>query len=55
MGVRFVLVVGVGDGRPREMFSITCKSCGAESQVPFRPDEGRDVFCQACYRARKPS
>lgn len=43
-----------GEARAREMFSITCKSCGAESQVPFRPDEGRDVFCQACYRARKP-
>lgn len=44
-----------GEARSREMFSITCKSCGAESQVPFRPDEGRDVFCQACYRARKPT
>jgi len=44
-----------GEARTREMFSITCKSCGAESQVPFRPDEGRDVFCQACYRARKPT
>jgi CxxC-x17-CxxC domain-containing protein len=41
--------------RTRPMFSITCKSCGAESQVPFKPDEGRDVFCQACYRARKPA
>jgi CxxC-x17-CxxC domain-containing protein len=41
--------------RVREMFSITCNACGAESQVPFRPDEGREVFCQACYRARKPS
>jgi CxxC-x17-CxxC domain-containing protein len=35
------------------MFSITCKSCGAEGQVPFKPIEGRDVFCQTCYRARK--
>lgn len=41
--------------KARPMFSITCKSCGAESQVPFKPDEGRDVFCQACYRARKPA
>ncbi len=39
---------------PRQMYSITCKSCGVESQVPFRPDEGRDVFCQPCYRARRP-
>jgi CxxC-x17-CxxC domain-containing protein len=41
--------------RKRPMFPITCKSCGAEGQVPFKPVEGRDVFCQACYRARKPA
>jgi CxxC-x17-CxxC domain-containing protein len=41
--------------RSRPMFSITCKSCSAEGQVPFKPVEGRDVFCQACYRARKPA
>ncbi|WP_437676450.1 zinc-ribbon domain containing protein [Sorangium sp. So ce131] len=41
--------------RTRPMFSITCKSCGSEGEVPFKPVEGRDVFCQACYRARKPS
>lgn len=42
--------------RPQgEMFSITCNSCGAQAEVPFRPAEGRDVFCQACYRARKPT
>ena len=41
--------------RPQaEMFSITCNSCGIHAEVPFRPAEGRDVFCQACYRARKP-
>jgi CxxC-x17-CxxC domain-containing protein len=41
--------------RKRPMFSITCKSCGAEGQVPFKPIEGRDVFCQVCYRGRKPA
>lgn len=41
--------------RTRPMFSITCKSCGSDGEVPFKPVEGRDVFCQACYRARKPS
>ncbi|WP_437813445.1 zinc-ribbon domain containing protein [Sorangium sp. So ce1078] len=41
--------------RNRPTFSITCKSCGSEGEVPFKPVEGRDVFCQACYRARKPS
>lgn len=42
--------------RPQaEMFSITCNSCGVKAEVPFRPAEGRDVFCQACYCARKPT
>ncbi|MCC6554279.1 MAG: zinc-ribbon domain containing protein [Polyangiaceae bacterium] len=39
--------------RTRPTFSITCKSCGAAGEVPFKPVEGRDVFCQTCYRARK--
>ena len=37
-----------------EVFDITCKTCGGVAQVPFKPIEGRDVFCQPCYRARKP-
>jgi CxxC-x17-CxxC domain-containing protein len=37
------------------MFNITCSSCGVATQVPFQPIEGRDVFCQPCYRARKPA
>lgn len=41
--------------RPQgETFSITCNSCGVNAEVPFKPAEGREVFCQACYRARKP-
>lgn len=41
--------------RPSEMYSITCNQCGAAAEVPFKPAEGRDIFCQTCYRARKPS
>jgi CxxC-x17-CxxC domain-containing protein len=37
--------------KPR--FDITCAECGAAAQVPFKPIEGRQVFCQACYRARR--
>lgn len=41
--------------RPQgEMFSINCNACGVQAEVPFKPAEGREVFCQACYRARKP-
>ncbi len=24
-----------------------------QAQVPFKPLEGRQVFCQPCYKARK--
>jgi CxxC-x17-CxxC domain-containing protein len=34
-------------------FDITCAECGAPSQVPFKPLEGRQVYCQPCYRLRK--
>jgi CxxC-x17-CxxC domain-containing protein len=45
-----------GKRRPQaETFSIVCNACGQSAEVPFRPAEGREVFCQACYRARKPS
>jgi CxxC-x17-CxxC domain-containing protein len=40
---------------PAEMFAITCNACGAGAEVPFKPAEGREVFCPSCYRARKPA
>jgi CxxC-x17-CxxC domain-containing protein len=36
----------------RPKFDVTCQECGTAAQVPFKPIEGRDVFCQPCYRAR---
>jgi CxxC-x17-CxxC domain-containing protein len=39
---------------PAEMFSITCDACGAGAEVPFKPAEGREVYCPTCYRARRP-
>ncbi|MBI2176514.1 DNA-directed RNA polymerase [Candidatus Woesearchaeota archaeon] len=34
---------------PREMNTITCSECGAQSEVPFKPAEGRPVYCRDCY------
>ncbi|MBI2550335.1 DNA-directed RNA polymerase [Candidatus Woesearchaeota archaeon] len=36
-------------GEPREMHQITCSECGAQSEVPFKPAEGRPVYCRDCY------
>ncbi len=37
----------------REMHKATCAECGKECEVPFKPTEGKDVFCQECYRKRR--
>ncbi|NHK30809.1 MAG: DNA-directed RNA polymerase [Asgard group archaeon] len=43
------------DDRPdREMYKVTCSDCGVETEVPFKPDGERPVYCRDCYRKRKP-
>ncbi len=34
---------------PREMHSVICAACGAETTVPFVPRNNRPVYCSACY------
>jgi CxxC-x17-CxxC domain-containing protein len=36
------------EGR-REMFSTTCSDCGKDCQVPFRPSNGKPVYCSECF------
>jgi CxxC-x17-CxxC domain-containing protein len=42
-----------GGGRsergPREMHTVICAECGAETQVPFLPKNDRPVYCSTCY------
>lgn len=40
---------------PREMHDVTCSECGAQTQVPFKPADGRPVFCKDCYMKKKNS
>jgi CxxC-x17-CxxC domain-containing protein len=30
-----------------------CSQCGKETTVPFRPTQGRPVFCRDCFRERR--
>src|SRR5262249_32517909 len=39
----------------RHSFEIRCAECGVTAFVPFKPVEGRAVYCPACYEARKGS
>ena len=41
------------DFGPREMHKATCSECGNECEVPFKPTEGKPVFCRDCYRKRR--
>ncbi len=38
---------------PREMHKVTCSDCGQETEVPFKPAEGRPVYCRNCYQNHK--
>ena len=37
----------------RDMHKAKCAECGEECEVPFKPEEGRDVFCSDCFRKRR--
>jgi len=39
-------------GRERrdvEMTKVTCSSCGAKCEVPFKPTSSKPVYCNDCY------
>ena len=40
---------------PRTMHKATCKQCGKECEVPFKPIEGKPVYCRDCFNKRKAS
>ena len=41
------------DRRPREMHKATCAECKKECEVPFKPTEGKPVYCKECYANKK--
>jgi len=44
---------GVVIGRERVETTTNCSACGKETTVPFRPTQGRPVFCRECFQSRK--
>ena len=41
------------DFGPREMHKATCSECGNECEVPFKPTDGKPVYCRDCYSKRR--
>jgi CxxC-x17-CxxC domain-containing protein len=37
----------------RSETKTTCSQCGKETTVPFRPTQGRPVFCRECFQQRR--
>ena len=37
----------------REMHKVNCSECGKETEVPFKPDGDRPVYCRECYQKHK--
>jgi len=33
-----------------EMHSAVCDKCGKDCEVPFRPTEGKPIYCEDCYK-----
>jgi CxxC-x17-CxxC domain-containing protein len=48
-----VNTMGSATARDRVETQTTCSACGKDTTVPFRPTQGRPVFCKECFQQRK--
>ncbi len=44
---------GGGNSTMRAETKTNCSQCGKETTVPFRPTQGRPVFCRECFQQRR--
>jgi len=44
---------GGGGGGSREFHTATCAECSKPTEVPFKPTEGRPVYCRDCFQRRR--
>ncbi len=40
-------------GGAREFHTAVCAECGKPTEVPFKPTEGRPVYCRDCYQGKR--
>lgn len=36
--------------KKKQLHDAVCSKCGAETQVPFKPIEGKEVYCRDCFQ-----
>jgi CxxC-x17-CxxC domain-containing protein len=51
-------VAVLGTVQPARTFTrtetrTTCSQCGKETTVPFKPTQGRPVFCRECFQGKR--
>ena len=46
---------GRSEGGYREMYEVTCDSCGRPARVPFQPRGDRPVYCSDCFQQQRTS
>lgn len=44
---------GFRSSEPKEMHKAVCSECKQECEVPFKPTEGKPVYCKECYKKKK--
>jgi len=42
-----------GQSYNRAETTTTCTQCGKETTVPFKPTQGRPVYCRECFQQRR--
>ena len=44
---------GAPSNSARSETRAMCSQCGKETTVPFKPTQGRPVYCRECYQSRR--
>lgn len=46
---------GSPSGYSKVETTVNCSQCGRETTVPFKPTQGRPVYCRECFQSRRVS
>lgn len=44
---------GIMGDDPQQMYSAVCDNCGKRCEVPFKPSNGKPVYCSNCFRTMR--
>lgn len=39
-----------GGGGKKQLHDAVCSACGVQTQVPFQPTPGKEVYCRDCFK-----